>query len=488
MKHCSATTSLHTTTRAIESPVLPTQVLATVALTTLWGAIAAPPVAAHGREPVVGQVAFNPVDRDHFVLRGTWALLTTHDDGASFTWTCATAAGFDRLSEDPAMAITGSARVHLGTFDGLRRSSTLACDYADANPPAWGSYTIDVQNDPFDDRALWVAMSPGDAPNTLLHSSDEGESFEVLSSFEPGLLLERVRAAPNAAMRLYASGAIPRAGDEPRRAYVFASSDGGVNFSRTEVALLEGERNLHVLAVDPLDADRALVRVTRAVTDETPERLLLTEDGGETFRTVLETLEIVGVAWAHDGGSVWAGSWDGGLHRSDDDGVTWTTIDADLRVRCLAEREAQDGGRELFVCVDEFTNDYAVGRSYDDGETIEPLWGFADVTNDTGCTGCTVVGAVCPAYWPDVLYDIATIGVEDGGLPPGPADVGPVSCGEAGVYFDTGTRADAAMVTTTPSGCGCRVGTRAAPFGPLALTGSLSGAALLWQRRRSRRV
>jgi len=34
------------------------------------------------------------------------------------------------------------------------------------------------------------------------------------------------------------------------------------------------------------------------VTDETPERLLLSEDGGETWRSVLEILEIVGGAEA----------------------------------------------------------------------------------------------------------------------------------------------------------------------------------------------
>jgi hypothetical protein len=215
----------------------------------------------------VGQVAFDPADRDHFVLRGTWALLTTRDDGASFTWSCAVGAGFDRLTEDPVVAISESGRVHLGTFDGLRRSSVTACDYEDGAPPTWGSFAIDVERDPHDGRTLWVAMSPGDAANTLLRSIDEGDSYEVVHTFDVGLLLERVRLAPSDPMRLYVSGAVPRMDTEPRHVYVLHSEDGGDTFTQVEIPLLDGERNAHVLAVDPLDADRALVRVTRATTD-----------------------------------------------------------------------------------------------------------------------------------------------------------------------------------------------------------------------------
>ena len=468
------------------SPSLTRVLAAGVAL----GALGASPaiVHAHGREPMIGQIAFDPSDRDHFVLRGTWAFLTTRDGGESFTWSCAVAIDYDRLSEDPPIAVTESGRISLGTFDGLRLSTTRGCDYTDGPAGAWGSYAIDVIPDPHDDRGLWVAMSPGDADNTLIHSTNEGESFEVVHTFDPGLLLERVRVSPSDPSRVYISGAIPRMGMEPRQVFFFRSSDGGRTFESTEIPLNMDERNAHVLAVDPLNPDRALVRMTRVVTDEVPERLLLTEDGGLTFRTVLETLEIVAAVFSHDGSRVWVGSWDGGFHRSDDAGLTFTMLDADLRVRCLAERETEDGARELFVCVDELTNDYAVGRSYDDGDTIAPMWGFSDVVNETGCDGCTVVGAVCPAYWPDVLYDIATIGGVDGGPPPGPTDSGPLMCGEGGVPFDAALpRPDAATTGGGGSTCTCRVSgapTRhASTLGGLA---SMTALCLLARRRRRR--
>ncbi|MBN8614200.1 MAG: hypothetical protein J0L92_26615 [Deltaproteobacteria bacterium] len=453
--------------------------LAVAALVTAWPATGA----AHGREPMIGQIAFDPSDRDHFVLRGTWAFLTTRDGGDTFTWSCAIAIDYDRLTEDPPIAITASGRIAVGTFDGLRSSSARGCEYLDAPGDAWGTYAIDVQRDPHDDAGLWVAMSPGDRGNTLIHSTNEGESFEVAHTFEAGVL-ERVRVAPNDPMRIYVSGAIPRTSMETRHVFVFHSEDRGATFAPVEIPLTSEERNAHVVAVDPTDSDRALVRMTRIVTDEVPERLLLTEDGGRTFTTVLEALEIIAVVFSHDGERVWAGSWDGGFHRSDDSGRTFTTLDPDLRVRCLAERATDAGESELFVCVDELTNDYAVGRSYDGGESIAPMWAFSAVENVTGCDGCSVVGAVCPAYWPDVLYDIATIGGLDGGPLPGPTDAGPLMCGEAGIPFDASLpRPDAGMHTPTAR-CGCVAG--GATRRRVWVLGLLLGFAELARRRRQR--
>jgi hypothetical protein len=465
-----------TSTRLVSSAI--------VAIVLALGTVAT--ARAHGREPGIGLVAFDPLDRDHFVLRGTWALLTTRDGGETFTWSCAVAADFDRYTEDPPVVLTESGRIALGTFDGLRRSSVAGCDYEDGPDLVRGAYVIDLQPDPRDPRALWAVSSPGDRPNTILRSLDEGATFETMSTFEPGVLLERVRLAPSDPMRMYASGAAPRSGELPRRAFFFPSIDGGRTFTTIEIPLLtEDERNVHVVGVDPTDAARALVRVTRRVTDPLPERLLLTEDGGETFRTVLEAREIIAVAFSHDGQHVWAGSWYGGLHRSDDGGATFAAIDPDLRVRCLAERAGASDGSELFVCVDELTETFAVARSSDLGETLAPMWGFADVTNDVGCGPCTQVGTICPAYWPDVIFDLAVLGGVDGGPPPGPLDAGPPPvCGEGGVSLDASM--DAAVGGASGGSCACRAGT-SGPGGPWALASTVAAGLALVRGRRARR-
>jgi len=432
---------------------------------------------AHGREASVGQITFDRSDPDHFVMRTTWALLTTRDNGRSFTWTCATAAGFDRLIEDPPLVIAESGPLVVGTFDGIRRSDPSGCGYFDGQASTRGSFAIDVQED--STGAIWVAMSPGDAVNTFLRSTDGGLTFTTMGSAPADLLLERMRIAPSDPMRIYASGAIPGIRSVPRRTVFIYSEDGGVTFASTEIPLLSAEeRNAHVVAVDPTNASRVLVRMVRRVTDMVPERLLLSEDGGRTFRTVLELVEMTGVVFSHDGQHVWVGSWDGGFMRSDDGGLTFITLDAELRVRCLAERAAEDGTSDLLVCVDAFTQPYAVARSFDLGQNLERVWGFSDAVNDVGCNACTDVGATCPAYWPDVVFDLA-LTRDDAGPPPGPIDAGPrLICDEAGMPIDAG----ATPPTPPPSGCGCHVegSPSRSAWLPLAL-----GLLLMMRRRRS---
>lgn len=432
---------------------------------------------AHGREPSVGQITFDRTNPDHFVMRTTWALLTTRDNGRSFTWTCAAAAGFDRIIEDPPIAIAESDALIVGTFDGVRRSDPSGCGYFDGQASTRDSFAIDVQED--STGAIWVAMSPGDAPNTFQRSTDDGVTFTTMGTAPPDLLLERMRIAPSDPTRIYASGAIPRTSSTPRRALFLHSEDGGATFATTDIPLLtDDERNVHVLAVDPTDPSRVLVRVVRRVTDMTPERLLLSEDGGLTFRTVLELVEMTGVVFSHDGAHVWVGGWDGGFTRSDDGGRTFTTLDPDLRVRCLAERAAGDGSSDLFVCVDAFTQPYAVARSSDLGVSLERFWGFSDAVNDVGCSTCTDVGGICPAYWPDVIFDLA-LTRDDAGPPPGPIDAGPrVSCDEAGTPLDAGSTPP----SPPPSGCGCRV--ESAPSRAAWLPLSL-GLLLVLRRRRT---
>ena len=433
---------------------------------------------AHGREPSVGQITFDRTNPDHFVMRSTWALLTTHDNGRSFTWTCATAAGFDRIIEDPPLAIAESAALIVGTFDGIRRSDPSGCGYFDGQASTRGAFAIDVQED--STGAIWTAMSPGDEVNTVQRSTDSGLTFTTVGAAPEGVLLEKLRIAPSDPMRVYASGAIPSTASMPRRAVFLHSEDGGVTFTRTELPLLTiEERNAHVLAVDPTNPSRVLVRIVRRVTDTVPERLLLSEDGGLTFRTVLELVEMTGVVFSHDGAHVWVGGWDGGFMRSDDGGRTFTTLDADLRVRCLAERAAADGSSDLFVCVDAFTQPYAVARSSDLGASLARFWGFSDAVNDVGCSACTDVGGICPAYWPDVVFDLA-LTRDDAGPPPGPIDAGArVSCDEAGTPLDAGSTQPP---SPPPSGCGCRVESAPsrAAWLPLAL-----GLLLVLRRRRA---
>jgi photosystem II stability/assembly factor-like uncharacterized protein len=434
--------------------------------------------AAHGREPSLGLVTFDPFDPEHMVVRTTWAILESEDGGASWEWRCALSVGYERTTEDPPVVIAGDRSVMAGIFNGLARSLEGGCRYErNTDPDVDRLYIIDMVSDPIDPHATWAITSPGDRSNTLVHSSDDGVSWEVLSTPHPNVLLERVRVAPSDVRRVYTSGVVPRRGDELRRTLFFRSDDGGMTFTETEISLEGEERNVHVLAVDPTNPDRVLMRVVRLVTDLVPERLLLSEDGGATWETAASLLEITGVVFSDDGAQAWVGGWDGAFLRSDDRGAVGSFVPVvgqeALRVRCLAYQPGvTPGAGELWVCADDLRYDYALGRSVDGGSNIERVWGFTDATSATGCPACSSVGGVCPGFWEDVVFDL--------GLPLENGDAGALTC-DASIDGAMSSDAGVGAEPTPPTGCGCRASS-ASPGLPWV---GLLGCLVLARSRRS---
>jgi hypothetical protein len=454
-----------------------------LALSLTW-AIAPSAAHAHGREPALGAVVFDPTDPSHIVVRTTWTFLESYDGGASWFWRCAVAVGYERTTEDPPIAIAGDGTVVAGIFNGLVRSADSGCRYEPSTDPDVNRlYVIDLVLDPVDPHTLWGITSPGDRANTVVRSTDDGATWELRGTPDPSVLLERIRVAPSDPSRIYTSGSVPRRGDVTRRALFFASSDGGQTFVTTEIALEGDERNVHVLAVDPTNPDRVLLRMTRLVTDEVPERLLLTEDGGLTFVTAASVVEITGVAFSDDGTTAWVGGWDGAFLRSDLGGAAGSFVPVAgqeaLRVRCLAYHAG-----ELWVCADDLRYDYALGTSSDGGTTIERLWGFLDARVDTNCPACSAVGGICPTYWPDVVFDLGLPGGMDGSMP-GP-DAGRTPCdADIDATFDAGMGSD----TGPPpgAGCACSLDGAASPRPMWIGIGVFLTALLSWGRRRAQR-
>lgn len=366
---------------------------------------------AHGRESSLGLIVFHPTDPNHIVARGTWGFVTSRDGGETWTWQCADAVPFDRLREDPSIDFFSSGTLIAATFDGIFRSDPAECEWMLAAGTMRSSYVTDLSVDPSDPGVAWAISSPGSSPDAVYRSDDEGSSWTLVGMPHPNALTDRIRRAPSDPMRIYTSGVLPEMSGAPRVGMVLRSDDRGASFRALPIELLTGERTVHLLGIDPMNADRIFVRVTRRVTDVVPERLLMSEDGGTTWTTVLEMLEIVGFAMSEDGQNLWAGSWDGGLYRSTDRGLSFEALDPALRIRCLAHRPG-----ELWLCLDGLVEDVAIARSSDGGETIEPIWAFDDVQNDVGCPSDTTVGELCPMFWSDLVADLQLSNLPDAGM------------------------------------------------------------------------
>lgn len=429
-------------------------------LALVLSALIAAPVYAHGRPPNVGQIAVDPNDPSRIVVQFSYGLLASEDGGASFRFACASAFGSDPTIEDPPFAIADDGGVVIGTFDGIERGEPDLCSFAPAPAPVTDTFVIHVARGP---DAMWAATARVPDPDTLSRSEDGGRTWTMVSVQEAEMLLEHIAPAPSDPMRLYLGGFMRPTSDTPRRGFVLRSDDAGRTFVRIEIPLIPDEQTPHVVGVDPTDADRIFVRVRKADADTSDERLLYSEDGGDTFDEVLVAPAMEGFAISPDGQSVWVGSADGGLYRAQG-GTTFVRI-GDTSIRGMAL--SPDG--TLWMSVEPYVHRFALARSDDGGDSVvEALW-LEDVTEIVACEICSQTYLMCNEYLADLIYDVdrflGPMTMEppvrsDGGLLEACKADGSVLPFDAGRPRDAGGAMDAgrmdASMTMMSDGCGCR--------------------------------
>jgi MYXO-CTERM domain-containing protein len=447
-------------------------------------------VQAHGRFPVPNGLVFHPTDPDFMVVRSTRGLLVTSDGGASWHWMClevAEASSFGR--EDPSFAMMGDGSLVASTgLQGVVRSDPTWCTWSEAVLSEDMRYfVIDQARHPVLPNTTFVVTSSGTPTVNGVYRSDDG-GHTWAPTREGGIdavFFESIAVAPSDPDVIYLTAVTFES--TTRQGHLYVSRDGGESWAdpSTPIALHEGERLPIIAGVDPTDPDRVFVRIMHDdfLFDPPLERLLLSEDGGESFETVHTAPHIRSFAMSTDGMTAWAGDdGDGGLWRSDNAGVDFEAIDASIQVHCL---EWHDG--RLWMCANDFREGFAVARSDDLGETFTPFFAFDDVQGMHPCPGDGLLEICVPSIICDALPEL--------GLNPH-ALVPEAECpGGDGGGVDAGTGADAGEAnggdgggggaeTDTDGGCNCSVPTAAGGPGAAAMLGL---PMLLWITRRSRR-
>ncbi|MEM9193409.1 MAG: hypothetical protein AAGF12_29815 [Myxococcota bacterium] len=373
--------------------------------------------AAHGRPPSLNQLHFRG---DVILAQGTFGLVRSDDGGQSFYTYCAAAYGVDARNLDPRILLGPNDRALVGTYDGLLQRNE--CSFSFPEPALEDQFVIDLVALDEDVTRLLALRTDGSKPDQLFRSDDGGQSFEPLGPAIEDVLLERVLTA-NGGTRIYLSGARPQRPDQSRAAFLFRSDDSGATFERFSFPLLEGERNLIILGAE---GDTVFGQVLHFNGEFTPERLVVSRDGGETFTDVGGLVDIGGFAATSVGTLV--GSRRGGLYRIDD-GLERLS---DIAVRCIGEHRG-----EVFVCADQTVDGFALARSAD-GVAFEPMLRLEEIGIVPPCPDCSDVAITCEAWAPDLVYDLGI----DAPLPPDfdpQGDVGaprevplPVRCGGEG--------------------------------------------------------
>ena len=400
--------------------------LATFCVSVLIMLAATSSARANGRFPQSNQITMHPLNADVIVARTTFGLLVSDDHGANFHWICEQVLG-TRLQEDPALTITEDRSTLVSLYAGQRRGAPDRCSWEFVSPALTGLAMADSIGVPGDARSAFVISS-----HTVFKTLDNGVSFAQVGDMLSDVALETIEVAPSRPARMYLSGAIPPTSSTPRQAFVFRSDDAGETWERFPFALGTGAQsdfNIYLAAVDPTNEARVYMRVLGAPND----RLVVSDDAGESFHEVLAIPSMRAFARSDDGGTIWAGSDTGALYRSQDRGEMFEPLSG-LHANCLYAR-----GTELWACGNNYTDGFVIGRSSDGGETFDAMLTLAGVQAGPTCASGTPLQTVCgPMYDGLTTLFRPDAGIEDAGDPILDADV-----------------MDATVPTGEPTGCAC---------------------------------
>lgn len=354
---------------------------------------------ANGRFPASNAVIFSPAAPENVIVRVTFGMLATRDAGKSWKWICERAIGFSGL-EDPAYTITKTGTIVAGLFEGIRVSRDGGCSW---EAVATGGFTVFIDTTLRSDGAVLALASAydkhGDAgilfKSQLFVSKDDGKTFEKLGELlDPTLLAESVEVAPSDPNRVYISAV--RGDSAPRQGVLLVSTDGGKKWTERKINVEGKELAPFIGGVDPKKPDRVYLRTSAS--PENPTRLLVTDDAGKTFRTLLSAKgPLLGFALSSDGKTVTAGGPDDGLFGGAFDAKELAKL-SPLKVQCLGRAPGGEGS-ELWACSNEAAG-FVAGTSKDDGAKFEARLHLKDISGALACAPGTSVAKDCETEWP----------------------------------------------------------------------------------------
>ncbi|MDP9001727.1 MAG: hypothetical protein M3O46_16630, partial [Myxococcota bacterium] len=348
---------------------------------------------ANGRFPASNQLVVAPSDPKTLVLRTTFGLLVSRNAGASWSWICESAVGYGGGAEDPAIGITASSAILAATQEGLAVSSDTGCGWTFASTDKPVADVVVRRS--ASGSALAVSWDPllgfvdGGAAPRVFQTIDNGATWTPLGvPLDPQIEPETVDVAATDPRRVYVGGRhlvqrIPQGA-------LLVSMDDGQTWTEHVVAIdPANELDVFIAAVDPMNADRVYLRILNVYGG----RLIVTDDGGKTSRTVLTTaVPMPGFALSPDGSRVYVGGAGGILmaHSSD----LQFAKESSVPVQCLTATQSV-----LYACSSETTGGFSLGASTDDGATFKPLLHFSDIRGPLTCNADSSA-AHCADEWP----------------------------------------------------------------------------------------
>ncbi|AKT40661.1 uncharacterized protein CMC5_048170 [Chondromyces crocatus] len=355
--------------------------------------LAADDVHANGRYPAAGLLVVDPNDPDHVLVRATYGIITTHDHGGEWRWTCEKVVGFGGF-EDPMFGILADGRITAGLFIGLSSSVNGGCDWT-MNPSLRNRYVVDLAVEKFDaSRVVAVASNGVDAGQFLTQlweTTDSGATWTQAGIDLPvEFLALTLDPAPSDPERVYISG---RYGAPDYLGVLQRTSDRGATWERVDIPGSDDNSLPYIGAIDPMDPDVVYVRLNRAPGDPS-DALIYTDTAGDSWTTLFEGKgDMLGFALSPDGSQVAIGGPEDGLWVAPTSTFQFEQV-AEIGVKCLTWTE-----RGLYACADEFRDGFVVGLSENGGRSFTPVLHLDEVCGPLECDDQSGLTRNCAEEW-----------------------------------------------------------------------------------------
>ena len=184
------------------------------------------PAAANGRFPLSNQIVFSQTDPNLVVVRTSYGILPSHDNGKTWGYICEDAIGISPSTlANPAVALTHNNSLIVGLTLGLNVSPDVGCNWSCIGGPLAGQSIADVAvrpDNPSGAVAVTSTYLPSDS-GTLLNNSqvfetaDDGKTWAPLGvALDPHVVVATVDVSKSDPQRLYVSGTRRLRRDEDR--------------------------------------------------------------------------------------------------------------------------------------------------------------------------------------------------------------------------------------------------------------------------------
>ncbi len=346
------------------------------------------PAAANGRFPASNQLVFSPSDNNLLVLRTSYGLLPSHDNGASWGFICEDALGLGTVAvEDPSVGLTANNSLIAGVSVGLNVSNDVGCNWNCQGGPLSAVPIADIAVRP-DTPASAVAITrqyvQTDAAqeqtvSQVYETTDNGSTWSPIGTpIDPTVVVQTLDVTKGDPNRIYVSGT--RSFGSGKTASLFVSTNKGMTWTEQKLPAAQydptSEDSIYIGAIDPSNADTVYMRSSGLVTGGQSRLTVVTNASSAkpTFTTARifdveagfsgeSTGELLGLALSSDGSKVYVGTKEEGLWMASASDLKFTKK-SNIVVQCLATR-----GTELWACSAEVSG-FILGVSTDDGATF----------------------------------------------------------------------------------------------------------------------